>query len=73
MCTQALPAPTATGSVEAARSRLGGVHGHQNRSPSERFDNDEREVVARYLRGATEAFESVAGPAPVRVTPAPLE
>jgi DNA-binding MarR family transcriptional regulator len=39
----------------------------------ERFDNDEREVVARYLRGATEAFESVAGPAPVRVTPAPVE
>jgi hypothetical protein len=71
VCTQALPAPTATGSVEAARSRLGGVH--ENRSPSERFDNDEREVVARYLRGATEAFESVAGPAPVRVTPAPLE
>ena len=28
------------------------------------FDEDERAVVARYLRGVTLAFEAVAGPAP---------
>jgi DNA-binding MarR family transcriptional regulator len=30
------------------------------------FDDDEREVVARYLDGARAAFETVAGPAPER-------
>ena len=30
------------------------------------FDDGERAVVARYLRGATAAFETVAGPAPAR-------
>lgn len=32
----------------------------------EGFDPSERAVVARYLRGATAAFETVAGPAPAR-------
>lgn len=31
-----------------------------------KFDEEEREIVARYLRGATAAFETVAGPTPVR-------
>ena len=30
------------------------------------FDDGERAVVARYLRGVTAAFETVAGPAPAR-------
>lgn len=37
------------------------------------FDAEERAVVARYLRGATAAFEAVAGPAPVRQSAGPAE
>ena len=33
------------------------------------FSPAEREIVARYLRGATEAFEAVAGPSPSRAAP----
>lgn len=36
------------------------------RALDEGFDEAERAVVARYLRGATAAFETVAGPAPAR-------
>lgn len=35
------------------------------------FDAEERAVVARYLRGAEAAFETVSGPGPVRQPPAP--
>ncbi len=39
----------------------------------ETFDDDERAVVARYLRGAEAAFEAVAGPVPLRQPEEPSE
>ncbi|MBJ7355806.1 MarR family transcriptional regulator [Nocardioides sp.] len=42
-------------------------------SLDETFDDDERAVVARYLRGAEAAFEAVAGPVPLRQPEEPSE